>query len=79
MKYDNKAGCTVMVSMELLSSQLLFPFIMFKGVFCAILMQAWQSCEETEVLFTKKHWMTATSDILYHNYLIAYFPQKKKV
>jgi len=39
MKYDDKAGCTVMVSMELLSSQLLPPFIIFKGVFCATLMK----------------------------------------
>jgi hypothetical protein len=46
-----------MVSMELQSLQLLLPFIIFKGVFGATLMKAWQLYEEAEVLFTKKHWI----------------------
>ena len=37
-KLDNKDGCTLMVSMEMRSSQLLPPFVIFKVGFGKILM-----------------------------------------
>ena len=42
LKYKEKEGCTVMVSMEMISSQLLPPFVIFKGKFGKTLMNKWQ-------------------------------------
>jgi hypothetical protein len=37
-KMDEKDGCTLMVTMDMATSQLTHPFIIFKGVFGARLM-----------------------------------------
>ena len=53
IKCDDKTGCTVMITMEAISSQLLPPFIIFKGICGAVLMKQWQSYEDATVVLTK--------------------------
>lgn len=59
MKSYEKEGCTLMVSMEMISSQLLPPFVIFKGQFAKTLMKRWQGYSKSSVLFTSNHWMIA--------------------
>ena len=40
-KFNEKEGCTLMVTMDLLSSSLLQPFIIFTGKFGKNLMKQW--------------------------------------
>ena len=68
-KFNEKEGCTLMVTMDLLSSSLLRPFIIFTGKFGKNLMKQWQSYKDSIVLFTSKHWMTAETNILYLRYI----------
>ena len=66
-----------MVSMEMLSSQLLPPFMIFKGQFGKKLMKKWQHYSRSSVLFTSNHWMTSETNILYLQYLIGLFKGRK--
>ena len=77
MKSNEKEGCTLMVSMEMISSQLLPPFVIFKGQFGKTLMKKWQTYSKSSVLFTSNHWMTAETNILYLQYLIGLFTGRK--
>lgn len=54
-KCNEKEGCTLMVTMDLISSSLLRPFIVFPGKFDKNLMQHWQSYSDSIVLFTSNH------------------------
>jgi hypothetical protein len=74
---NDKMGCTVMVSMEMYGSCLLPPFIIFTGVFGKTLMQRWNSYTKSTVLFTANHWMTAETNVLYLQYLLQLYPQKR--
>lgn len=58
-----------MVTMDLLSSSLLRPFIIFTGKFGKNLMKQWQSYKDSIVLFTSNHWMTAETNVLYLRYI----------
>ena len=62
-------GCTVMVTMDMRTSQLTPPFIIYKGTFGGTLMKQWERFARGKVVFTKKHWMTSESYILYLQYL----------
>ena len=77
MKCNEKEGCTLMVSMEMISSQLLPPFVIFKGQFGKTLMKRWQNYSRSSVLFTSNHWMTAETNILYLMYLLDLFKGRK--
>ena len=68
-KFNEKEGCTLMVTMDLLSSSLLRPFIIFTGKFGKNLMKQWQSYKDSIVLFTSNHWMTAETNVLYLRYI----------
>jgi len=54
-KINEKEGCTLMVTMDLLSSSLLRTFIIFTGKFGKNLMKQWQSYKDSIVLFTSNH------------------------
>ena len=79
LKIKEKEGCTVMVSIEMFSSRLLPPFVIFKGVFGATLMTKWQDYKTSAVLFTENHWMTAETNILYLQYLLDMYDYKKRI
>jgi OTU-like cysteine protease/DDE superfamily endonuclease len=64
-KLDEKDGCTLMVTMDMSSSQLIPPFLIFKGVFGANLMREWSKYKGATVLFTEKHWQTSATVIIY--------------
>ena len=66
-----------MVSMEMMSSQLLPPFVIFKGEFGKTLMKKWQKYSNSTVLFTSYHWMTVETNILYFKYLKGLFLGRK--
>lgn len=74
---DDKAGCTVLPTMDMTASRLLAPMIIFTGVFGATLMKKWQSYTESLVMFTEKHWMTAETFILYVAWLMDHFKGKR--
>jgi hypothetical protein len=77
VKVDNeKAGCTFMVTMEMISGQLLPPFVVHKGTFGGTLMKKWQMHKGSLVTFTKTHWMTEETAILYLQYATKLFPGK---
>ena len=76
-KVDSKSGCTVLPTMDMLSSTLLPPMIIFKGVFGAQLMEKWSTYSKSMVLFTKKHWMTSECFVLYLKWLMLMYPRKK--
>ena len=68
-KINVKDGCTLMVTMDMASSQLTSPFIIFKGRFGARLMKEWSENPTCTALFTKNHWQTSSTVIIYLEYL----------
>jgi len=74
---DDKAGCTVLPTMDMTTSRLLAPMVIFTGVFGATLMKKWQSYSDSLVMFTKNHWMTAETFILYVGWLMDHFKGKR--
>jgi len=52
IKFNEKEGYTLMVSMEMISLQMLPLFVIFKGQFGKALMKKWQTYSKTSVLFT---------------------------
>jgi hypothetical protein len=74
---DDKAGCTVLPTMDMTASQLLTPMVIFTGVFGATLMKKWQTYAQSLVMFTEKHWMTAETFILYVSWLMDYYKGKR--
>jgi hypothetical protein len=73
---DGKSGCTVLPTMDMLSSQLLPPLIIFNGVFGGRLMTQWQEYTNSLVLFTEKHWMTTETMVLYFKWLMSFYKGK---
>jgi len=74
---DDKAGCTVLPTMDMTASRLLAPMVIFTGVFGATLMKKWQTYSDSLVMFTKNHWMTAETFILYIAWLMDHFKGKR--
>jgi hypothetical protein len=73
---DGKSGCTVLPTMDMLSSQLLPPLIIFNGVFGGRLMTEWQPYTNSFVLFTENHWMTTQTMVLYFKWLMSFYKGK---
>ena len=61
----------------MVTSQLLVPFVIFKGKFGKTLMKKWQKYSKSTVLFTSNHWMTSETNILFLKYLQGLFPLQK--
>ena len=78
-KIDMKDGCTLMVTMGMASSQLISPFLIFKGTFGARLMKEWCEHPTSTVLFTKNHWQTSSTVIIYLQYLRKLYPTKRVI
>jgi hypothetical protein len=77
VKIDNeKAGCTSVVSMEMMSGQLLPPFLVHKGTFGGTLMKKWRTHTSSTVVFTVTHWMTEETAILYLQMVVRLYPEK---
>ena len=74
---DDKAGCTVLPTMDMTSSRLLPPLVIFTGVFGATLMKKWQQYTTSLVMFTEKHWMTSQTFILYISWLMDMYKGKR--
>jgi hypothetical protein len=53
-----------MVTIVMLSSSLLRSFIILTGIFGKTLMKQWQSCIDSNGLFTSNHWMTLDANLL---------------
>ena len=78
-KISSSDGCTVMVTMDMTTSQLAPPLIIYKGTFGGTLMKKWQSFSKALVVFTEKHWMTSEVFILYLQYLRHLCPGHDKI
>ena len=77
LKVDDKAGCTVLPTMDMLSNRLLPPVIIFNGVLCATLMAQWQNHTPSLVMFTPSHWMVKETFILYVKWLMMIYASKR--
>jgi hypothetical protein len=71
---DAKAGCTVMVAMEMKTSTLLPPLIIFNGRFGKDLMKKWKDHKGSTVLFTENHWMTEETMAIWLQEIRLLFP-----
>jgi len=58
-KYDEKTCCTLMVTMDMLSSKLVVPMMIFIGVFGKRNQKKYLPPEKNLVLFTPSHWQTS--------------------
>jgi len=77
---DGKDGCTVLPTlptMDMLSSHLFPPMIIFKGTFGGTLMKKWSKYFKSFVLFTKNHWMTSETTALYLRWFMMIYSGKK--
>lgn len=76
-KENEKGGVTLLPTLDMTSSRLLPPLIIFKAKFGARLMKDWSSYTKSFVVFTDSHWMTQHVMLLYFEYLMKYFPGQK--
>ena len=77
LSVNEKNGCSVMITLDMLLNEALPPFIIFTGVFGAILMKEYQKMTKATVLFTETHWMTSATNMLYFKYLSNFYKGKK--
>ena len=77
LKYNEKDGCTVMVTLDMLGNRVLPPLIVFSGGFGKTNMKKYKSFVKATVLFTKTHWMTVHCLQLYFKYLSCYYSGKR--
>ena len=77
LKINEKEGCTVMVTLDMLGNRVLPPLIVFSGNFGKTNMKRYRSVTKATILFTKTHWMTVHCLKLYFKYLSLYYPGKK--
>ena len=77
LKFNEKEGCIVMVTLDMIDNRVLPPFIVFAGSFGKTNMRKYKSVTKATVLFTKTHWMTVHCLMLYFEYLSSYYPGKK--
>lgn len=78
-KISSNDGCTLMVTMDMTTSQLAPPLIIYKGTFGGTLMKKWQNFSKAVVVFTEKHWMTQQVFILYLQHLRLICPGHEKI
>lgn len=76
-KENDKAGVTLLPTLDMTSSRLLPPLIIFKAKFAARLMKHCSSYTKSFVVFTETHWMTKHVMLLYFEYLMKYYPGQK--
>ena len=77
LKSNDKDGCTVMVTLDMIGNRVLPPVIVFTGKFGKTNMKKYKSETKATVLFSQTHWMTVHCLKLYFKYLAAYYPGKK--
>jgi len=76
-KENNKAGVTLLPTLDMIASRLLPPLIIFKAKFGARLMKQWATYTKSFVVFTKTHWMTKHVMLLYFEYIMKFYPRQK--
>jgi len=78
-KINEKDGCTLMVTMEMITSSLILPFIICKGGFGKKLMTTWkehhvETTRNAMVVFTENHWQKENTMKTYLNGIHQLFP-----
>jgi DDE superfamily endonuclease len=77
-KEDAKKGCTVAVSCEMYSSELLAPFVVMDGTTDGYLARRYAHwCGNAEVKFQARHWMDGPVAITYLDWLKGCFPNDR--
>ena len=61
----------------MLLNKALPPFIIFTGLFGALLMKEYKGTTKATVPFTDTHWMTSDTNRLYFKYLSNFYKGKK--
>ena len=79
LSVNEKNGCSVMITLDMHLNKALPPFIIFTGVFGALLMKKYKEMTKATVLFTDTHWMTSATNMLYFKYLSNFYKGKKLV
>ena len=75
---DEKAGCTVMVTMEFFTSTLVDPFIVLTAKQDGRLATQWDKyAGPARVVFQKNHWMDTPTAIKYLDWIQTLYPNKK--
>ena len=74
---NEKNGSSVMITLDMFANKALAPFIIFTGVFGALLMNEYKEMTKATVLFTDTHWMTSATNMLYFKYLSNFYKGKK--
>ena len=77
LSVNEKNGCSVMITLDMHLNKALPPFIIFTGVFGALLIKEYKEMTKATVLFTDKHWMTSVTNMLYFKYLSNFYKGKK--
>ena len=77
LRYNEKDGCTVMVTLDMISNRVLPPFLIFAGKFGKTNMKKYNKVTKATVLFTQSHWMTVHTMKIYFKYLAKHYPSRK--
>ena len=77
LSVNEKNDCSVMITLDMHLNKALPPFIIFTGVFGALLMKKYKEMTKATVLFTDTHWMTSVTNMLYFKYLSKFYKEKK--
>ena len=77
LSVNEKNGCSVMITLDMHLNKALPPFIIFTGVFGALLMKEYKEMTKATILFTDTHWMTSATNMLYFKYLSNFYKGKK--
>ena len=79
LKSNEKDGCTVMVTLDMIGNRVFPPVIVLSGKFGKTNMKEYRSETKATIFFSKTHWMTGHCLKLYFKYLATYYPGKKLV
>ena len=76
---DNKAGCTLMVSVEQKTGVVLKPFIIMKAKHGGKLMTDYKNHSKSTVVFNDSHWMAQEQFKIYLRSLVESFPKNSRI
>ena len=65
---NEKNGCSVMITLDMIANIALPPFIIFTWNFDALLMKEYKDMTKSTVQLTDTHWMTSATNMLYFKY-----------
>ena len=77
VEFDDKIGCTLIITLAKIGNNTLPPFFIFKGVYSTRLMKQHKKVKQGMIAFTDNHWMSSYANNWYFKYIVGYYPNKK--